>query len=40
MLEDIISFMVVQKRRKNDIIYEQGTEANYIYFLEEGQLKI
>lgn len=40
VLEDIINFMTVQKRRKNDVVYEQGAEANHIYFLEEGQLKI
>lgn len=40
MLESIVQILSVVRIKKGDIIYEQGSEATHIYFLQEGEVKI
>ena len=35
-IEEIVEFLSVVNARKGDVVYEQGSQATHIYFLQEG----
>lgn len=36
MLEEIITYLSIHKIKKNEYLYEQNSEVNHLFFLEEG----